>query len=119
MRARRTIVLAAVLTAMPSPVDAEPFQPNTGDIVHLQSATTGRTDGGTDLRLPPGYFLDEPTFRAKDAEMRRLQELETRLKAENESFRKTAKDWQPGWKTLATTFVLGVAGGVYIYSKLN
>lgn len=115
---RRVVVLVAVLTAMPARVDAEPYEPKPGEIIHLASPTTGRTDAGTDLRLPPGYFLDEETFKAKDVELRSLQETKTRLTGENDSFRKTAKSWQPGWKLMLTTFVVGIAGGVYIHSKI-
>lgn len=116
---RRTVLLAGFLAMYPAPTDAEPYTPKPGEILHLNTATTGKTDGGTDLRLPPGYFLDEPTFTAKDLELRSSQETITRLKGENESFRKTTKSWQPGWKTLTTSLLVGLAGGWYIHSKIN
>lgn len=117
MRRRPLLVACAVVLASRE-AHGEPYLPKTGEIVHLQSSTTGRTDGGTDLRLPPGYFLDESTFKEKDGELRTLQEAKTRLTAENESLRKSQSSWQPGWKTIATTFVIGLAGGFYIHSKI-
>lgn len=119
MSRRRVSLFVAVLVLTPSPTEADVFEPNTGDILHIQSPLTGKTDGGTDLRLPPGYFLDEPTFKAKDAELRTLQEDKTRRDAENLSLKETAKSWQPGWKLLAVTLVTGIAGGVYIRSKFD
>lgn len=116
---RRAFAIAAVIVLTSPEANGDVYVPRLGEILHLQSSTTGRTDGGTDLRLPPGYFLDEPTFQAKDVEMRRLQEAETRLKAENDSFRKTQKEWQPGWKLMMSALVIGIAGGVYVRSKFD
>lgn len=115
---RRTVLLAGFLALYPAPTGADPYVPKAGEIVHLNTPTTGKTDGGTDLRLPPGYFLDEPTYLEKDTELKESQPIITRLKAENESFRKTTQSWQPGWKTLITTALVGFAGGWYIHSKI-
>ena len=48
---------------------------------HITTPSTVHTDGGTDLRLPPWYFLDEPSWGKLDAKARRLQDQETRLGA--------------------------------------
>lgn len=62
--------------------------------------------------LPAGRFLAEPGWSALDLEMRRLQDAETRLTAENTSLRKNADAWRPGWKTLTGAVLVGVALGV-------
>lgn len=67
------------------------------------------------LVLPPGRFVDEDTWQRIDAEHRRLQTAETRLDAENRSLRNTMTGWQPGWKTLVSTLVVGFVGGVTAY----
>jgi hypothetical protein len=89
-----------------------------GEPTHLQSSSTVHTDGGVDLRLPPGYFLPEPDWSKLDVEMRRLQDQETRLNAQNQALRSDLEHWQPGWVTLVGAAVLGGALGWYAHSKL-
>lgn len=108
------MTLTALLVMAPSEARAEPYTPRPGEILHLQTPTTGKTDGGTDLRLPPGYFFDEPTHTTLDAEMRRLQERETRLAAENKSLRSSAKGISFGWYALAGALVTGFTVGVFV-----
>ena len=63
--------------------------------------------------LPPGRFLAEPTWARLDDEVRRLQDAEVRLTAENASLRKDAAGWRPGWKSLASAVLVGVALGAW------
>jgi hypothetical protein len=109
------LVLGAHAAADPAP--APPAMP---PITYYKIDTPAHltTTGGTDLQLPPGYYLPEPAWDAMDAEMRRLQDAETRLTAENGSLKASASGWQPGWKTLLTVVVLGAAGGWYLHDKL-
>ena len=88
--------------------------------LHFSSNISVRTDTNPDveLRLPPGYFFDEDAYKLLDTEVRRLQDSEMRLGAENKSLRNTAEGWQPGWKILASAVVLGLVGGWYIHSTL-
>lgn len=83
-----------------------------GDIYHIKSPSTLKTEKGSELKLPPGYFLDEKTWQERDLELKQKQESETRLKAENKSLRKSATEYP--W--LATGFVgaFGVAVGIFI-----
>lgn len=111
MSRRRVTVAIVVALSLAHRAAAEP-------LVHLQTPSAVQTDGGSTLRLPPGYFLEEPMWRDLDAEQRRLQEAETRLKAENASLRKQAAAWQPGWYTLGTVLLVGVAAGYYVHDKL-
>lgn len=51
--------------------------------------------------LPVGtHILDGTSWENLDGEHRRLQEQETRLKAENRSLRNSANEWSPGWRTV-------------------
>jgi hypothetical protein len=50
--------------------------------------------------------------------MKRLQDAETRLRAENASLRKDAGGITFGWYTLGTALVLGLAGGYYVSTKI-
>lgn len=89
---------------------------------HLHSprlACLGTLETPTDcIELSTGYFMDEPTYSKLDVEMKRLQDAETRLKAENMSLKQSAAGWQPGPLTLATAFLAGVALGVYVDRKI-
>ena len=73
------------------------------------SPSTLKTEKGSELKLPPGYFLDEETWMERDAEMRRLQEQESRLRAENLSLRDSADDFP--WGKIALGIAVGLAGG--------
>ncbi len=77
-----------------------------------------KTDGGSHVDLPPGYFLDESAWQMLDDEVRRLQERETRLAAENDTLRKEATNAPPIglWATVAAGIALlvGFAAGHYI-----
>ncbi len=83
-----------------------------GEIYHLKSPSTLETEKGSKLQLPPGYFLDEETWQERDLEMRRLQEQEARLGAENLSLRGSANDFP--WLATGVAGVVGVVLGVVI-----
>lgn len=90
------------------------------DTVHLKTPSSVVTDGGSKLRLPAGYFVDEPVWLSVDKEFRRLQESETRTLAENKALRSRLDTWSPGWITLATSFAVGaIAGGYLVYRVSN
>lgn len=67
------------------------------------------------LTVGPGRYLDEPTWTVLDTEVRRLQDRETRLDAENRSLRESTKGWSPGWRTLALTLGTGIAIGAFAF----
>ena len=85
--------------------------------LHIVSPFHIKTDGGSELRLEPGYYLDATKFGRLDGELRRLQEREVRLAAENKSFRESAGGWSPGWKTLVGALIVGGATGWYLGQK--
>lgn len=82
--------------------------------LHLKTPSNVITDGGTSLRLPPGYFLEEPSWERLDLEVRRLQDRETRLSAENASLRASASGWTPGWKTLGSAVITAFVAGYFL-----
>lgn len=118
-RPRRTgIAIALVVLTLATEARGDVVVPEPGEMLHLKTPVTGRTDGGTDLRLPPGYFFDELAFGKVDAEMRRLEDAETRTRAENDSLRKSLDSWSPGWITLSATLISGFLLGAYAHSKI-
>lgn len=100
-----------VVEATPSP------ETPLAGFLHFVSPFHLKTDGGSELHLPPGYYLDEAKFTRLDNELRRLQEREVRLDAENKSLRASAGGWTPGWKTLMGAIIVGAAGSWYVSTK--
>lgn len=88
--------------------------------LHIVSNSSLRTDTSPDVevRLPPGWFVDEGTWARIDAEQRRLQDAEHRLAAENRVLRDRFDEWQPGWLVIGTVLAVGLAGGIYLGAKL-
>lgn len=87
-----------------------------GEPVHLKSPSKVETQAGSKLELPPGYFFEEAEKAALDAEMKRLQEREVRLDAENKSLRASADEISFGWLALGTAIVAGFTLG-YVVAK--
>ncbi len=99
---RAALLVAAVALAIPRNARAD-FPPddtfatqrktrvaeNNGPL-HFADSPTITSAAGTVLALPPGYYLTDPQFAALDAELRRAQDAETRLRAENDSLRESA-----------------------------
>ena len=117
MSSRKRCGLAAALlvTLLTGRAAAEPAPSN---YLRMRDPSTLTLKSGRVLELPPGRFVEEKTFASHDDEVKRLQDAETRLTAENKSLRDTAATWQPGWKTLAITLATGLAIGVYLDRKL-
>ncbi len=112
MRARRRVALAVVLVAaLARSTAAEP-------IYHIKSPSTLKTEKGSELQLPPGYFLDEKTWQERDLELKRAQEARTRLTAENESLRKSAGELG-SVRFYVVTFAVGALAGVVAYQTLK
>lgn len=106
------LLSAAVLLALVASAARADESPVEAGTVRTHSPATCRTDGGTDLRLPAGYFLPEPEFSRLDASLRTLQDDRTRLTAENASLRASASGRSLGWlyalgAGLAAGFVVG------------
>lgn len=100
-------------------VAAEPISPKEGELIHIQSPSTVKTDGGTEIRLAPSFCVDESGWNKLDLEVHRLQTTETRLTAENRSLRKSASQeaFTFGWKSLTSAVALGLAAGYWIAAR--
>lgn len=79
--------------------------------LHFTAGARCVTPGGADLTLRPGRWLPDETWSTLDLEVRRLQDAETRLRAENDSFRASAKSRAP-WVLAGLAFAAGIAAGV-------
>lgn len=97
-------LLAARAAADPAP----------GVRLRMRDDSTLVLKSGHELALPPGRFIEEMEFEKWEIELKRLQDAETRLTAENDTLHKLTESWQPGWKTLAITLASGIAIGVYL-----
>lgn len=97
------LVFAAVLVAFPTVA--------TADVLHLKTPSTVQTDGGTNLRLPPGYFLEEADYEKLDGVFKQMELDQIRLEAENQSLRDSADEVSFGWVTLGAAVLAGVATG--------
>lgn len=109
-----TAPLVPAAAADPVPPVAAP------SFAHLNSPRTACTLKGpvSCVVLAPGYYLDEAAWAARETELKRSQDAETRLTAENRSLRGTLASWHPGWMTLVVTLAGSIALGAYLESKL-
>ena len=106
--------------AMADPPVAGPPAPTVAPVkpVHILTPAEVHTQGGSDINLPPGYFLTEPDWNVLDSQVKDLQDDKTRLTAQNNAFRNAPG---PGWWILVAGTVgllVGVSGGIYIGHKL-
>lgn len=121
------VIVAVVLTLAargvladptPAPAPTVVVAPPLPGTLHLQTPSTVVTDGGSNLRLPPGYWMDEPTYKRQDDDLKVLQDKDTRLTVENQSLRQSVSGWQPGWKMILSAVVTGLAAGIYLGHKI-
>lgn len=98
------LALAAVLVffVFPARAAAEPDPP-----MEFKTPATCQTDGGSTVRVSPGVYMSTETWERLDTEVRRLQESETRLRAERDSILDDVDASR--WK-----FVVGAASGIVV-----
>lgn len=101
------MALAARVAADPAP---ENPCPDPG--CHFPGGGVIATPKGALLKLPAGHYLDDPTWERRDVELRLSQDLNTRLKAENDSFRQSADEIH--WKAPVIAAGLGFIAGVVV-----
>lgn len=112
---RLGVVLALLVLLGAGDSAGEPISPCTPQVpchLRMRDDSTLQKFDGTQYNLPPGRFLDEPTWRLLDDETKRLQNERTRLEAENKSLKDSLSGWRPGWITVTSFLFLGVAAGV-------
>lgn len=103
MRAITALAVAVAITLFAVRAAAEPP-------VHLTVPTTVSDGEGHELHLAPGYFLTEETWEALDLEVKRLQDQETRLTAENQVLME-ADGGMPSWWWIVAGVVAGAGAG--------
>jgi hypothetical protein len=123
MKPRRLAIIAALLvmfgTDRALADDAQPpsvTQPLPNPHVRLSEGGELTTPDGQRYYLPLGtHILDGTSWQKLDDEVKRLQEQETRLKAENKSLKGALSSWTPGWGTLIVFTGLALATGTVVY----
>ncbi len=105
-------VIAIVLTISARVAAGDPT------VRHVLAPAVCSTEKTPRFDLPPGYFYDETTSQVLDAEIRRLQDAETRLTAENKSLRASASGLPISWGVaVAVASAIGVGFAIGHYSR--
>ena len=103
---------AAEPAPAPNPVEDADTATTAPPPVRVKSPSTLTTDKGSVLRLPARTVILWPeTWDVLDAEVRRLQDAETRLEAENRSLRGSAKVSTPRVLAIGAAVLAGIAVG--------
>lgn len=113
MSTSRMCLAISIVMALAARVAADPVEnpcPDPG--CHVRKGAVLVLPSGNTLVVPPGYYLDEPTWDKRDAELKLAQDLNTRLKAENDSFRQSADEIR--WKAPVIALGLGFVAGVIV-----
>lgn len=122
MRPHVGLVSMLVLSLIAADGATQPVPDRGPTFVHLHSPRQAcLTIEPTPIGCTPlseGYFMNETTFDKLDIEVRRLQDAEHRLRAENTSLRASATSWQPGWLTMLVIATSSVALTLYVEHKL-
>ncbi len=110
--------LAVSLILLASSAGADPITPPSplpdtalDRVLHVKTPFQIISEGGTNIHVPPGYVLNEPQWGSLDTELRRLQDAETRLSAENDSLRDSAGVGPWTWIIGAASAVVGIILG--------
>ena len=103
-------ILIAALLLVSTVAVAEP--------IHFHSPSVIQS-GDIEMQLPPGYFLPEEDWLKLDTEIKRLQDIDTRLTAENDVLKKEV-DKAPNLAAIG--LVIGVAvlvggGAVFLLTR--
>lgn len=105
-----SIVMALAARAAADPAPDDNPCPDPG--CHFPNGGVIATPKGALLKLPAGHYLDDPTWERRDAELVLAQNLNTRLKAENDSFRQSADEIH--WKAPIVAAGLGFVAGIVV-----
>ncbi len=117
---RKAAVTVFVLLTLAAKAAADPQELPSGHVRLNLGPGSLITYSGENYILPLGtHILTYEVWDSLDVEMRRLQEQETRLTAENKSLKHTAASWHPGWKTIAAGVLVGLSAGLYVGIKYS
>ena len=118
------LAAAIVLWSVPARGDDVPAPAPVAEVLPSEnvrlSSGAGMLEIGTRHFVVPQFsrVIAPPAWDRLDAELRRLQDLEVRLTAENAHMKKATKGWQPGYKTLLLAGASALATGIYLGIKL-
>lgn len=119
MRIVLTALIVIALTTSSVRADGPVTAPEPVSPTRLRSAATVETDGGTRLRLSPGFVLVPPDkWEAMDLQVQGLENDRTRLTAENESLKTSLRQSRPPWLWIGTALAAGFAAGA-AYGRLE
>lgn len=98
------------------PAALAPVEIDLSKPLHFRLSPTITSAGGRILVPPPGYYIADADFARLDAELRRAQDAETRLSAENLSLRASAREsggLRPVLVIAGLAFAAGMGVGLY------
>lgn len=104
MRFRKALVAAAALVVFlwPSKAGAEP--------IHFTRPFEVHIEGVEPLKLPPGYYFSEEERDKLDLHVRKIEDENTNLRAQNDSLRSSAGTSK--WFVLGVATLALIVGGV-------
>jgi len=109
----RTLLLGLLLLACKASAQEQPsVSPNSIDTD--RDSVVLELKGGK-YELPAGYFFTRRAFTVSDTELRRLQDAETRLKAENGELREQVKNSTSPLVPIITTAIGLISTGVILW----
>lgn len=119
MKPRRLAILAALLVLFSTDrvfADDAPLQTLPSPHVRLPQGGELIVPEDRHYFLPLGtHIIDNLGWQDLDNEVKRLQDSETRLKAENKSLKSALSSWSPGWGSLILLTGLAIATGTVVY----
>lgn len=116
----KAAIAAGLIVILAARAASDPLPLPQGHIRLTQGEGELKVYDGRIFLLPLGtHILTYETWNELDGEVRRLQDQETRLTAENKSLKKNAASWHPGWKSISTAVLFGLAGGLWIGMKFS
>lgn len=111
-KSRKSLIVGAILIGLGGKAYADvPMPPPIN--LHIATPAHVLTDGGGSAYLPPGYYLDQDSYTKLDTEVKRLQNSETSLTAQNKSLQASVTSF-PAWYTVAICIAGGIALGVIV-----
>ena len=119
MQKRLAAFVVGVLLTLSTRVAADPVDKPPPTVPAQIKSASVLTTAKTRIELPPLWWILPPDkYPAMDAELKRAQEAETRLTAENGSLRSSAAKTDVNLIALTIAVVVGAIGGAYGWSRL-
>lgn len=110
MRIKVAVLIAVILVLLPSDAISEPVRFKNGAV--CTTAAGNRVD-----LTPKSVAFTDTEYSALDVEMKRLQDAETRLKAENTSLRKSDVTGRGTLYAIGGALVTGLGVGYWLANR--